>query len=62
MGRGAPGTKRHQEQWDDILTAPGSRVEEVTSGNFAGGFRVIAPDGRGATFDSMHKFRYFREY
>jgi hypothetical protein len=47
---------------DDILTAPGSRVDDVASGNFAGGFRVIAPDGRGATFDSAGKFQYFGEY
>lgn len=51
-----------QDQLDDILTAPGSHVEEVTSGNFDGGFRVIARDGRGATFDSAHKFQYFGEY
>jgi len=51
-----------QEQLDDILTAPGARVEDVTSGNFSGGYRVISPDGRGATFDSADKFRYFGEY
>lgn len=51
-----------QEQLDDILTAPRSRVEDVTSGNFAGGFRVITSDGRGATFDSAGRFQYFGEY
>ncbi len=51
-----------QDQLDDILTAPGSRVDEVTSGNFSGGFRIVSPDGRGATFDSRNRFQYFGEY
>jgi hypothetical protein len=46
---------------DDILTAPGSVVVPKTSGNFAGGFEVIAPDGRKAVFDANNIFQYFGE-
>ena len=51
-----------QDQLDDILTAPGTRVEPVTSGNFKGRTRYITPDGRGATFDSNGQFQYFGVY
>ena len=51
-----------QQQLKEILSNPGTREEQVTSGNFAGGTRYIAPDGRGATFDSSGHFRYFGVY
>jgi len=51
-----------QSQLEDILTAPGTRVEPVTSGNFAGGTRYIASDGRGATFSASGQFEYFGVY
>lgn len=51
-----------QNLLDDILTAPGSRLQLITTGNFAGGFRYIRPDGRGATFDPAGNFKYFGVY
>jgi hypothetical protein len=51
-----------QDVLDDILTTPGTRVENVTSGNFKGGERYVTPDGRGATFDAQGQFQYFGEY
>jgi hypothetical protein len=48
-----------QEQLDDILTYPGTRIEDITKGNFVGGKYFIAPDGRGAAFDSSGVFQYF---
>lgn len=51
-----------QRQLEQILSDPATREEPITRGNFAGGTRYIAPDGRGATFDSFGKFRYFGVY
>lgn len=48
-----------QNLLDDILTAPGTRVVNVTSGNFAGGVRYVRPDGVGVTFDSAGRLQYF---
>lgn len=48
-----------QQQLDDILTSRGTRIEDITKGNFAGGRYYIAPDGRGAAFDSSGVFQYF---
>ncbi len=48
-----------QEQLDDILTYPGARIAPISKGNFAGGRYYIAPDGRGAAFDSSGTFQYF---
>ena len=50
---GSPTTisKLAQDQLDDILTSPGTRVEPITGGQFVGGQYFIAPDGRGAAFD-----------
>lgn len=48
-----------QNLLDDILTAPGTRIENVTSGNFKGGVRYIRSDGTGATFDASGNLRYF---
>jgi hypothetical protein len=50
-----------QDALDDILTDPGSVVLPKTSGNFAGGFEVIAPDGRKAVYDANNVFQYFGE-
>jgi hypothetical protein len=41
-----------QQQLEGIVGNPNSQNVPVTSGNFAGGTRYIAPDGRGATFDA----------
>ncbi|MFP1747571.1 hypothetical protein ACLEEB_02645 [Lonsdalea quercina] len=43
---------------DGIINAPNASVKE---GNRFGGFDVIAPDGRGATFDPQGNFRGFLE-
>ncbi len=51
-----------QDLLDDILTDPASRVLSPTSGNYAGGIRVISPTGAGATFDVNGVFRYFGLY
>jgi len=48
-----------QTQLDDVLTFPGTRVSNIQMGNFAGGRYYIAPDGRGAAFDSSGVFQYF---
>jgi hypothetical protein len=62
--KGSPSmiSKTGQEQLDDILTAPGTRTEPITKGNFAGGRYYIAPDGRGAAFDPSGVFQYFGVY
>lgn len=59
--KGSPSviSRTGQEQLDDILTYPGTRIEDITKGNFAGGKYYIAPDGRGAAFDSSGVFQYF---
>lgn len=51
-----------QQQLEEIVGNPDSQKVDVTSGNFAGGVRYIAPDGRGATFDSSGQFRYVGNY
>ncbi len=56
-----------QDLLEDILTNPGTKVEQVNSGNFAGGVRFIMPGkdggrGYGATFDSNGVFQYFGRY
>jgi RHS repeat-associated protein len=52
---------------DDILTDPNADYQLVTSGRFAGGYRIIGNsvvNGRfiGATFDANGVFRYFGVY
>ncbi|MFP1813967.1 hypothetical protein [Lonsdalea quercina] len=47
-----------QKILDGIINAPNASVKE---GNRFGGFDVIAPDGRGATFDPQGNFRGFLE-
>ncbi len=58
---GAPGTisRVGQQQLDDILTDPGTVIRDIAGGNFKGGKYYIAPDGRGAAFDSSGVFQYF---
>ncbi|MFN2637433.1 MAG: RHS repeat-associated core domain-containing protein [Gemmatimonadaceae bacterium] len=46
---------------EDILTAPGSRKVDLTSGRFKGGFDIYAPDGRGVRYDASGKFITFLE-
>ena len=48
-----------QDLLDDILTAPGTRIEQINGGGFAGGRYYIRPDGRGAAFDANGVFQYF---
>jgi len=45
-----------------ILYNPESMVRPITSGNFVGGFRIVDPLGRGATFDANRVFQYFGEF
>ncbi len=47
-----------QKILDGIIKTPGAKVQE---GNRFGGFDVIAPDGRGARFDTQGNFRGFLE-
>jgi hypothetical protein len=51
-----------QDLLDEILTNPGTRVSQITSGNFAGGLRFISPTYAGASFDSNGVFQYFGYY
>lgn len=51
-----------QDLLDDILTHPGTREVDVTTGNAAGGFRHIRPDGRGVTFNPDGSLAYFGVY
>ena len=55
--------KKSQARWTRSrgpdITYPGTRVEDITKGNFAGGRYYVAPDGRGAAFDSSGAFQYF---
>jgi Pretoxin HINT domain len=44
---------------DDILTT-GVR-QSMTGGRFAGGYKVVAPDGRFAVYDNSGVFQYFGE-
>jgi hypothetical protein len=46
---------------DDILTTPGTTRSLITGGNFKGGTRFTAPDGRQAIFDKNGVFQYFGE-
>ena len=48
-----------QEALDDILTNPGTTVETMTGGRFAGGLKFVSPDGIGAVFSSDGTFQYF---
>jgi len=61
VASGAPATisRLGQEQLEDILTSAGTRAVDIVKGNFAGGRYYIAPDGRGAAFDSSGVFQYF---
>jgi hypothetical protein len=51
-----------QDLLDDILTHPGSTTHRVTTGNAAGGTRIIRPDGIGATFNPDGSLAYFGVY
>jgi hypothetical protein len=46
---------------DEILSSPGRRMVRKKSGDFVGGFEVIAADGRMAVFDKFGVFQYFGE-
>ncbi|MFZ2165674.1 MAG: Hint domain-containing protein [Propionibacteriaceae bacterium] len=61
IAQGSPSviSRTAQNQLDDILTAPGTSIKDITQGNFAGGRYYVAPDGRGAAFDSSGAFQYF---
>jgi RHS repeat-associated protein len=51
-----------QSLLDDILTDPGSTIQPVSSGNAAGGTRIIRPDGQGVTFNPDGSLAYFGHY
>jgi hypothetical protein len=59
--KGSPGAinQAGQDVLDDILTSPGSTARPGV--RFPGGTDIIAPDGRGARFDSSGVFRGFLE-
>ena len=44
---------------DELLTT-GVR-QPVVAGNFKGGYRIVAPDGRFAVYDKSGVFQYFGE-
>lgn len=43
----------------DIVESSGRQAQTVVRGNFPGGVRFVAPDGRFAVFDDSGEFRYF---
>ncbi|WP_330186416.1 LamG-like jellyroll fold domain-containing protein [Dactylosporangium sp. AC04546] len=47
---------------DDIAFHPRGIEETVTGGAFAGGTRIIRPDGVGAVFDTGGAFKYFGSF
>jgi RHS repeat-associated protein len=61
IAKGSPSaiSRIAQGQLDDILGNPGTTIKPITQGNFQGGRYYIAPDGRGAAFDSSGAFQYF---
>ncbi|GAB3423524.1 RHS repeat-associated core domain-containing protein [Flindersiella endophytica] len=46
----------------DIIYHPRRKIERVDGGNFAGGVRVIKPDGAGAVFGPDGSFGYFSRF
>jgi len=46
---------------DDILTTPGSTIQNSFRGRFGNTIEVTAPDGRGIVFDVNGKFLFFKE-
>jgi uncharacterized protein RhaS with RHS repeats len=60
-GNAAAKNAAAQEIVEDILTSPGGRTVNLTSGRFKGGMDVYAPDGRGVRYDRDGKFVGFLE-
>jgi RHS repeat-associated protein len=50
-----------QDQLDDILTDPGTTINEGYRGRFGKTTEVNAPDGRGAVFGESGEFLFFKE-
>lgn len=46
---------------DDILTTPGTVMNNAYRGRFGNTLEFTAPDGRGLVFDSINKFLFFKE-
>ena len=46
---------------DDILTTPGSTIQNSFRGRFGATTEVSAPDGRGLVFGSDGRFLFFKE-
>lgn len=61
VGNAAAKNAAGQSIVEDILTSPGARKVDLTSGRFKGGFDIYAPDGRGVRYDAGGKFITFLE-
>ncbi len=61
--KGNPATinQTAQNVVDDILTTPGSTIQNSTRGRFGPTIEVTAPDGRGIVYDGNGKFLFFKE-
>lgn len=58
---GDPG-RLGRTEFEDILTDPAAIAVRPRTGNAVGGIRIIAPDGRGATFSTNGTFQYLGIY
>ena len=61
--KGNPATinQTAQNVVDDILTAPGSTIQNSTRGRFGPTIEVTAPGGRGIVYDANGNFLFFKE-
>lgn len=61
--KGNPATinQTAQNVVDDILTTPGSTIQNSTRGRFGSTIEVTAPDARGIVYDANGKFLFFKE-
>jgi RHS repeat-associated protein len=50
-----------QDVVDDILTTPGSTLQNSYRGRFGPTIEITAPDGRGVVYDANGKFLFFKE-
>jgi hypothetical protein len=61
--KGNPATinQTAQNVVDDILTTPGSTIQNGNRGRFGPTLEVTAPDGRGIVYDANGKFLFFKQ-
>ena len=61
--QGNPGAinQAAQNVVDDILTTPGSTLQNSSRGRFGPTIEITAPDGRGMVYDANGKFLFFKE-